>query len=77
MLRCSKQHTCPTSRCYAGVLLRCRYFWCSLARAEELEGSLERLKEGVAQAEARKASEDAALEEVFALSRDCSGDFIL
>lgn len=42
-------------------------FECSLARAEELEGSLERLKGVVAQAEARKASEDAALEEVFAL----------
>ncbi|CAM9496091.1 unnamed protein product, partial [Laminaria digitata] len=36
----------------------------SLARATEVEGTLEGLRRGVSQAEARKESEDAALEEV-------------
>lgn len=42
----------------------CAFDEASLARATELEGTLEGLRRGVSQSEARKKSEDDALEAV-------------
>lgn len=44
---------------------------CSLARAAELEGSLDGLRRAVGQAEARKRTEDDALEEVTETTKAC------